>query len=88
MHLLPGQLVAFFQGPVTKQLVHLNAVDIVVDYYHGIQVGLAPLAGQLGATYAIPIVYVPVLMITHVVAFYLLVRQPGRQAASGDNGDQ
>jgi hypothetical protein len=28
----------------------------------------------LGATYAIPIIYVPVLMITHVVAFYLLLR--------------
>ena len=32
------------------------------------------MAGQLGATYAIPIIYVPVLMITHVVAFYLLLR--------------
>jgi hypothetical protein len=29
-------------------------------------------AGQLGVAYAIPILYVPVLMITHVVAFYLL----------------
>jgi hypothetical protein len=32
------------------------------------------MAGQLGATYAIPIIYVPLLMITHVVAFYLIVR--------------
>jgi SAM-dependent methyltransferase len=40
--------------------------------------GLAALAGELGATYAIPIIYVPLLMITHVVAFYLLARpQPG-----------
>jgi hypothetical protein len=31
------------------------------------------LAGQLGATCAIPIIYVPVLMITHVVAIYLLL---------------
>jgi hypothetical protein len=31
-------------------------------------------AGQLGAMYAIPILYVPVLMTTHVVAFYLLLR--------------
>ena len=30
----------------------------------------------MGATYAIPIIYVPLLMITHVVAFYLLVQQP------------
>jgi hypothetical protein len=28
----------------------------------------------LGATYAIPVIYVPVLMITRVVAFYLLLR--------------
>ena len=32
------------------------------------------MAGELGATYWIPILYVPVLMITHVAAFYLLVR--------------
>jgi hypothetical protein len=48
--------------------------DIIVDYYHAIQAGLPALAGQLGATYAIPIIYVPMLMITHVVAFYLLLR--------------
>jgi hypothetical protein len=51
-----------------------GAIDILVDYYHGIQMGLAPLAGELGATYAIPIIYVPLLMITHGVAFYLLLR--------------
>ena len=49
-------------------------VDLVLDYYHAIQVGLPALAGQLGATYVIPIIYVPVLMITHVVALYLLLR--------------
>jgi hypothetical protein len=39
----------------------------------------------LGATYAIPIIYVPVLMITHVVAFYLLLRQPKEvRAFAGD----
>jgi hypothetical protein len=52
----------------------VGAVDIIVDYYHANQLGLPALAGQLGATYAIPIIYVPLLMITHVVAFYLLVR--------------
>ena len=59
----------------------VGAVDIIVDYYHGNQVGLPALAGELGATYAIPIIYVPLLMITHVVAFYFLVRPSGRQAA-------
>ncbi len=52
----------------------VGAADIIIDYYHGNQVGLPALAGELGATYAIPIIYVPLLMITHVVAFYLLVR--------------
>jgi len=51
-----------------------GAVDIIVDYYHASQLGLPAIAGQLGATYAIPIIYVPLLMITHVVAFYLLLR--------------
>jgi hypothetical protein len=54
----------------------VGAADIIVDYYHGNQVGLPALAGELGATYAIPIIYVPLLMITHVVAFYLLIRRP------------
>src|SRR5690348_7903856 len=52
----------------------VGAADIIIDYYHGNQVGLAPMAGQLGATYAIPIIYVPLLMITHIVALYLLIR--------------
>jgi hypothetical protein len=52
----------------------LGAADIIIDYYHGNQLDLPALAGQLGATYAIPIIYVPVLMITHFAAFYLLVR--------------
>ena len=60
----------------------VGATDIVVDYYHAIQAGLPAMPGQLGATYAIPILYVPLLMITHVAAFYLLVRSPGRQAAN------
>jgi hypothetical protein len=52
----------------------VGMVDLILDYYHAVRVGLPALAGQLGATYAIPIICVPVLMITHVVAFYLLLR--------------
>ncbi|MBZ9716352.1 hypothetical protein LB519_00715 [Mesorhizobium sp. AD1-1] len=58
----------------------VGTVDLIVDYYHAIQVGLPQRAGELGATYAIPIIYVPLLMITHIVAFYFLVRPP--QAAA------
>jgi hypothetical protein len=52
----------------------VGAADIIADYYHAIRIGLPAMAGQLGATYAIPILYVPLLMITHFVAFYLLMR--------------
>jgi hypothetical protein len=52
----------------------VGTLDLVLDYYHAIKVGLPATAGQLGATYAIPIIYVPLLMITHIVAFYLLLR--------------
>ena len=58
----------------------VGAADILIDYYHGNQVGLAALAGELGAAYAIPIIYVPLLMITHVIAFYLLLRRQPRSA--------
>ena len=58
----------------------VGAADIILDYYHAIQVNLPALAGELGATYAIPIIYVPLLMITHVVAFYLLARPQMRSA--------
>jgi hypothetical protein len=52
----------------------VGAIDLILNYYHATQVNLPALAGQLGAAYAIPILYVPVLMITHVTAFYLLLR--------------
>lgn len=62
----------------------VGAADIIIDYYHGNQVGLPALAGELGAAYAIPIIYVPVLMITHIAAFYLLARRQA-QAARNDS---
>jgi hypothetical protein len=58
----------------------LGAADIILAYYHAIQAGLPAVAGELGAAYVIPIIYVPLLMITHFVAFYWLVR-PQRKAA-------
>jgi hypothetical protein len=57
----------------------VGTVDLIIDYYHAVQVGLPALAGELGAAYAIPVIYVPLLMITHVAACYLLLR---RQATS------
>ena len=53
----------------------VGIIDLILDYYHATRIGLPAIAGQLGAAYVIPIIYVPLLMITHVVALYLLVRQ-------------
>ncbi len=52
----------------------VGLVDLIVDYYHAIQADLPAHAGLFGATYAIPVIYVPLLMITHIVAFYVLAR--------------
>jgi hypothetical protein len=52
----------------------VGATDIIADYYRAIHAGLPQIAGQLGSTYWIPIIYVPLLMITHVAAFYFLLR--------------
>jgi hypothetical protein len=64
----------------------VGMVDLIVDYYHAIEVGLPAHAEELGATYAIPIIYVPLLMITHIAAFYFLVR-PQSNAAQTFVGD-
>ena len=64
----------------------LGAADLLVAYYHAVQIGLPARAGELGATYAIPILYVPLLMITHMVAFYFLLR-PQPKAARARVGE-
>jgi hypothetical protein len=57
-------------------------VDLIVDYYHAVQIGLPAKAGELGAAYAIPIIFVPLLMITHLGAFYLLTRRQPQVASA------
>jgi len=52
----------------------VGAADLGVDYYHAVRLNLPAVAGELGAAYAIPVLFVPLLMITHCAAFYLLVK--------------
>jgi len=59
----------------------VGITDLVVDYTHAVLLDLPANAGQLGSLYAIPVIYVPLLMITHVTAFYLLLRRQGEAAA-------
>ena len=58
----------------------VGTADLILDYYHAVRIGLPAIAGQLGLTYGIPIIYVPILMITHVVALYWLVRPQPKTA--------
>jgi hypothetical protein len=48
--------------------------DLVFDYWRAVRGGLPDHAGALGAAYAIPVLYVPLLMITHGFALYGLAR--------------
>lgn len=52
----------------------VGTADLLADYANAIQGGLPAKAGALGAAYAIPVLYVPALMITHAVALYWLAR--------------
>jgi hypothetical protein len=65
----------------------VGIADIILDYYHAIQAGLPALAGQLGAGYAIPVIYVPLLMITNVVALYFLLRPKPRSEVTAPRPD-
>jgi hypothetical protein len=56
----------------------VGTADLLFDYYHAVHAGLPDIAGELGATYAVPVLYVPLLMITHLAAFYLLARRRAR----------
>ncbi|HVU47905.1 MAG TPA: hypothetical protein VHD85_17365 [Terracidiphilus sp.] len=65
----------------------VGVADLIADYYHAIQVHLPQVAGDLGAAYSIPVLYVPLLMITHVVALYCLIRpQPRPMRAASEDG--
>ena len=67
--LAAGRRPLFWLFVVAFNLV--GTTDLIVDYFHAIQADLPARAGEFGTTYAIPIIYVPLLMITHVAAFYL-----------------
>jgi hypothetical protein len=66
----------------------VGTADILLDYYHAIKFGLPTVAGQLGAAYVIPILYVPMLMIMHIVALYWLVRPQPKAAPVFDEATE
>jgi hypothetical protein len=70
----------FWLFVVTFNLV--GTADLLVAYYHAIRAGLPALAGQLGAVYIIPILYVPTLIITHFLAFYFMREKDNKEKSN------
>jgi hypothetical protein len=54
-----------------------GAFDLLSAFYHGNAVQLVP--GQLGAAYFIPTFLVPLMLITHGLAFRILLASPRRE---------
>jgi hypothetical protein len=59
-----------------------GSADLLNAFYQANHAGL--LAGQLGATYFIPTLVVPLLLITHGLAFRILLRHP-KETAMGES---
>ena len=63
-----------------------GSADLLYAFYQGlIGVGLEP--GQLGATYFIPTVLVPLLLITHGLVFRLLLQSGDRRRNNATGAD-
>ncbi len=56
-----------------------GTADLLNAFYQGNAASL--LAGQLGATYFIPTLFVPLLLITHALAFRILLRSQSESVA-------
>jgi hypothetical protein len=52
----------------------VGLADLVMDTAIAVRINLPSVAGQFGAGYAIPMLYVPALFLTHLFAFWLLLR--------------
>lgn len=61
-----------------------GSADILNAFYQGNHAGL--LAGQLGAAYFLPTLVVPLLLITHALAFRILVRTRNELAFNVNTG--
>ncbi len=52
----------------------VGAVDLLNAYYQGSRVGLANAPGLQGTMYLVPTLVVPLLLVTHVLVFRILLR--------------
>ena len=72
--------VRFLYWPLVWAFNLVGLADLVIDTARAVSVDLPSVAGQLGAGYAIPMLYVPALFWMHLLAFWLLL-QPSRSAS-------
>jgi hypothetical protein len=66
--------VRFLFWPLVWAFNLVGFVDLVAGTARAVSVDLPSVAGQLGAGYAIPMLYVPALFWMHLLAFRLLLR--------------
>ena len=62
-------------GPLVWIFNIFGTADLLNAFYQGNSISLANAPGQLGAVYFLPIFGVPLLLITHVVVFRVLLRK-------------
>jgi len=72
--------VRFLFWPLIWAFNLVGLADLVIATSRAVSANVPSVAGQLGAAYAIPMLYVPALFWTHILAFWLLLR-PGRAPA-------
>ncbi len=71
----PGTIVVWLFNVV-------GTTDLLLAYYNGTRTGLGLDPGLLGALYFIPTVLVPLLLVTHVLVFRLLLGAEARRVAT------
>jgi hypothetical protein len=74
----------FLFWPLVWAFNLVGFADLVIDTVGAVSINLPSIAGQLGAGYAIPMLYVPALFWMHLVAFRLLLRPARAGVRSAD----
>jgi hypothetical protein len=76
--------VRFLFWPLVWVFNLVGLADLVIGTARAVSVNLPSVAGELGAGYAIPMLYVPALFWTHLVALWLLLRRARTPIRSTD----
>jgi hypothetical protein len=64
-------------GPLVWIFNIVGTADLLNAFYQGNRISLANMPGLLGAVFFLPILGVPLLFVTHILVFRLLMRKEG-----------